>query len=390
MDFLTKHNLEDIHTVGDIFGNSDLNTQDKFIEESYHCYKETYDGIPVDTKTIQEMVGRAKNNIWFSYFIKSFNREAGWIDFEREIAFVINCFQSFFGKADVIFLPAKACEGIGTEYIIMKMFNFFIEAAKYSEIDLMNIARKVSPEYTVEYPLGSGSYIINKEKIIEVLSDALIEFVDILKFYLQCFIDKTAEKLTDQSAITQLKALTHTDVVITFNYTNTYEFFNPDTKIFHIHGNVNDKIVLGINPDRNDDRETVDTSFVVFKKYYQRTFYGTDVTYVRWLREFLDDCGGDSDIHLLVMGHSLDITDEDIICDLFGLASEITVLYHNESAKSQYIRNLVKIFGKNKFDQIRDEQQLEFLPLSMDFTEFAEKRAGNSTTRYESEVAGLV
>ena len=32
IDFLTKHNLENIHTVGDVFGNPDLNTQDKFIK----------------------------------------------------------------------------------------------------------------------------------------------------------------------------------------------------------------------------------------------------------------------------------------------------------------------------------------------------------------------
>ena len=107
---------------------------------------------------------------------------------------------------------------------------------------------------------------------------------------------------------------------------------------------------------------------------------------MRWLRDLLDEGGGDSDVHLLVMGHSLDVTDEDIIRDLFDLASEITVIYHSESSKSSLIRNLINIFGKEKFDQIRDEQRLEFLPLSMDFSEFSKKQAGYSTIRYEAQL----
>jgi hypothetical protein len=90
------------------------------------------------------------------------------------------------------------------------------------------------------------------------------------------------------------------------------------------------------------------------------------------------------------MGHSLDVTDEDIIRGLFGLASEITVIYHSESSKSSLIRNLVTIFGKAKFDQIRDDQLLDFLPLSMDFSEFIAKQAGYSTIRYESELEGFL
>ena len=107
---------------------------------------------------------------------------------------------------------------------------------------------------------------------------------------------------------------------------------------------------------------------------------------LRWLRDLLDQGLGSSDIHLLVMGHSLDITDEEIICDLFSISSEITILYHIDSAKAQHIHNLVKIFGKEKLDQIRDEQKLEFLPLSMDFIEFEKKRASNSTKLYEAKL----
>lgn len=390
IDFLIKSNLDNIHTVGDVFGNVGLHNEDEFIARSYAAYKETYAEVSLDTKTLEGLVDRAKRNIWFSYFLRSFNREAGWIDVEREIAFVVSRLQSFFDKAEVNFLPSKVFEKVGSKYIIMEAFNFFVAEDHYSRNALPTGIRKIKPEYTVEYPLGSGDHVINKEKIIGELNDALIEFAEILKTYLQCFIDKTVEKLVEQGTIAQLHPLAHTDVVITFNYTNTYESFGSAAQVFHIHGNVKDKIVLGINPDKNDEKETINTDFVAIKKYFQRTYYGTDTPYLRWLCDLLNNGGGDSDIHLLVMGHSLDVTDEDIIRGLFGLASEITVIYHSESSKSSLIRNLVTIFGKAKFDQIRDDQLLDFLPLSMDFSEFIEKQAGYSTIRYESELEGFL
>lgn len=386
IDFLTTSNLENIHTVGDVFGNACLHEEDKFIAGSYKAYKETYAEVLLDAKTLEELVDQAKRNIWFSYFLRSFNREAGWIDVEREIAFVVSRLQSFFDKAGVNFSPHLAFTEIGSKYIIMDVFNFFVAEAHYSRNTLPTGTRKIKPEYITEYPLGSGDHVINKEKIIGELNDALIEFAEILKTYLRCFIDKTVEKLVEHDVITQLQPLNYTDVVITFNYTNTYESFGSDAQVFHIHGNVNEKIVLGINPDQNDDKDTINTEFIAFKKYYQRTHYDSDVNYLRWLRDLRNGGDGDSDMRLLVMGHSLDVTDEDIIRDLFGLSTEINVLYHSNSSKSSLIRNLVNIFGKEKFDQIRDEQQLAFLPLSMDFSEFAEKQAGYSTIRYESEL----
>ncbi len=390
VDFLTKCNLESIHTVGDVFGNSKLQKEDEFITESFDLYKDIYNDVSIDPNTLHELVNRAKRNMWFSYFQKSFNRDAGWIDFEKEIAFIISKFRSFFDKAGVTFVPNRTCKETGSKYIIMEMFNFFVANCDYYQNSLQTGSRRIKPEYTTEYPLGSKDYIINKEKIIDTLYDALLEFVDILKTYLQCFIDKTVEKLVKQGKITHLQALNHQDIVITFNYTNTYECFDSTAQVFHVHGNVNEKLVLGINPDKSDEIETIDTAFIKFKKYYQRTYYGTDISYLRWSRDLFDADVDNSDIHLLVMGHSLDITDEDFIRNLFCIASEITVLYHSESSKSNLIRNLVNIFGKDEFDQLRDEQRLEFLPLNIDFSAFSKKMAENSSIRYESTLRELL
>ena len=68
------------------------------------------------------------------------------------------------------------------------------------------------------------------------------------------------------------------------------------------------------------------------------------------------------------MGHSLDITDRDIIEELFQNAKEIIVIYHSISAKKSYISNLIKMFGKNKFDLLKKDKKLSFLSLNQDFS----------------------
>lgn len=389
MDFLVKHGLKDINSVGDVFGNPELNEHDNFIKESYKEYKSIYDKIVLDKDDVQKIIDMSQKNLWFKYFVKSFNKNVGWIDFEREIAFVLSCFESFFSEVNLKRNLSSACKTNEIIYIILKSFDFFVSKQGYSGLYASGQTRQIDNKYIREYPLNSNCHMVDKEKIVCELNKELNDFSHVLKKYLNYFVESTVKELIKQSKITQIAPLNDNDIVITFNYTNTYELFDPDTRIFHIHGNVNDKIVLGINPDKNDDIENVNTLFIPFKKYYQRAFYNTDVPYLRWMRDYIDQEGGDKIIHLLVMGHSLDKTDEEVIRKLFDLSSEITILYHDKTAKSQYIYNLVQIFGKNQFDQIRDEKRLEFLPLNMDFTEFSLNRSRSSIIASEAEMFRL-
>ena len=92
---------------------------------------------------------------------------------------------------------------------------------------------------------------------------------------------------------------------------------------------------------------------------------------------------------MLIMGHSLDVTDKDIIAELFDMANKITILYHSFEAKSQYMKNLVKLFGKHKFEFFRNEKALSFLPLDMDFTDFAREQEANSYAEYKRQIDQL-
>ena len=121
---------------------------------------------------------------------------------------------------------------------------------------------------------------------------------------------------------------------------------------------------LGINPDGNDNVETANTDFIQFKKYYQRVFYETDHLYLSLVSKLKESNRTQHD-KVIVMGHSLDVTDKDILAELFELADEIKIIYHRKAKVGEYIANLVRMFGKETFDEWRLKKGLEFIPLDM-------------------------
>ena len=369
VSFLANNTAIKTDTIGDIFGNDKLQQLDTGITKSYEKYKNAYDKTKIESSAIQRLISLGKTNMWFSYLLRSFNKDVGWIDFEKEIAVAVKSFEELLCEQGIKILPKTRLSSATTRYLAY-MFKFYLDPSyenKYSSGPW-----QVSRDYSIEYPLGSSNRIINTEKIIETLADALTELSDGLKLYLQCFVDSVVSKLKTDNEIELCKACLHTNYAITFNYTNTYETLYSQGQTFHLHGNVNDRIVLGINPDSADDIETVDTTFIAFKKYYQRTMYETDSQYLQWLNDRYDH---QEDLNLLIMGHSLDITDRDILYELIELASDIKILYYDEKSKAQYVANLVRIFGREGFMTLRTQKNLTFLSLDADFTEFAEERA---------------
>ena len=59
-------------------------------------------------------------------------------------------------------------------------------------------------------------------------------------------------------------------------------------------------------------------------------------------------------------------------------AREITIIYHDDNAKSGYIGNIIKMYGKSGFDKLRKEQHLTFRHVDSDFTELLEARERDS------------
>lgn len=351
--------------VSDVLGNSDLHEKDSFIKKCYETHKIIYDECEIEA-SIDEIKEKASNNIWFNFLHNRVNKNIGWIDFEKEIVKVIKVFSTFFDYDDfqmytvgeIMFELISLSDDPSIAFILRQFDYFFGMPKGHSE---GSVYRVVKSEYSYEDPIGSDIYEIDKEKIISKLYQGLMELADLLKVYLHCFVDNPTRKMAGMMYTPICKSYPCPDKIFTFNYTQTYELLYRSGYVYHLHGNTISNIVLGVNPDETDELYDMDTSFLQFKKYFQRTFFKTDLEYLNYIESSkkMQQIGG---IELTVIGHSLDITDEDIIRQLFDQSKKITVLYHDDTSVKNQIKNLVEIYGKNEFDRLRLEKKLTFLP----------------------------
>ena len=354
VDFLSTQYVSKISTVGDVFSDKKLISRDIEIKESYSLYGENYDEIVLDDPVLNQLK-ELSNNLWYKYFSKTLNYDVKWIDFEKEIYMVIRSFQNLFAlnvETDVDLYELD----IESKYII-EQFDFFLIST-----DVRCGYPKIKQEYLIEVPIGSKNKIMDKTAIVKELTMQLNEFSQALKTYLKFFVEKMVEKATNIPDQQWKQAFQYTDYAITFNYTNTYELLYKRGEVLHIHGNVNTEIVLGVNPDGADTIETVDTTFVPFKKYFQRIKHKTDIKYL----EFIEKYKNSTDLALYIIGHSLNITDKDIIQEVFSVANKIFILSYDDQDESNHISNLINIFGKSDFDQIRREKDISFISISED------------------------
>lgn len=367
VDFLINNYSNEMKSVGDVFSQEILQNEDSFIKDCYLTHKSAFDATVLDAKRIEYLIKIVKDNEWFTYLLKSYNKDVGWIDFEKEIAFVIERF-------DQMISPNSKTLYHGTKYSkvdknILSVFNYFVDLVRRNGYVMVG-STQVKQEFLVEEHIGSGELVVDKKKVIDSLYNKLETLSQALAIYLECFIENVCDLISREHNYRRISLFSLVDYVVNFNYTNTYEKIYSKSSVFHIHGNINDSIVLGVNPNDSDKLESVDTSFIKFKKYFQRTLFETDCEYLNWMSEQKHN---NEDFRLVTIGHSLDVTDKDIILELFENAKEIIILYHNKQAKISYISRLVELFGKDGFDGLRKEKQLMFLPLNKDFQELEEK-----------------
>lgn len=369
IQFLIDNYDASFTTVGQVFGNHKLQEKDGFIKDCYDKHSEVYNRTCLPIAEMNDLISRIKDNMWFKYFSNSVAKEMKWIDFEKEIMRVLDAFSNFLDHEEAfqaaenqIFFDFSDFPNDVEDRYILSQFNFFFEEAQGSWVGYSRIMF-IKPQYAVERIAGSTSYYIMKDDIASDLYKALREFANVLRDYLLYFVDNPSKEYVNMGITPRFGSLPRIDRIYSFNYTNTVEILYDNSIIYHIHGNTTTDIVLGINPDKNDFIETVDTKFLQFKKYFQRVFYKTDIEFIHHIND-VRKLPYNNDINLYVMGHSLDSTDEDIIKQIFELAKSIRILYHNDTSVKNNIKNLVEIYGKDGFDRLRQEKDLQFLPQS--------------------------
>jgi hypothetical protein len=156
-------------------------------------------------------------------------------------------------------------------------------------------------------------------------------------------------------------------------------------------------MVLGIDEYLPKDRKDKETYFIGFKKYYQRILKSTGCDYVDWIDSIKEayeeacykaaSCSGKmgnnsrkarpTDFHcssnLYIFGHSLDITDGDILRALICNDNVNTkIFYYREKVDDKrtlekIISNLVKVIGQDELIKRTggEFKTIEFIPQSL-------------------------
>ena len=127
-------------------------------------------------------------------------------------------------------------------------------------------------------------------------------------------------------------------------------------------------MVLGIDEYLEGEDKNKQLEFIYFKKYFQRIHKETGCLYRKWIEEmkqynkddFLkkkkqqpslieEDYAKNINHHIYIFGHSLDITDKDILKELICCENtSTTIFYVNRKVYVNQISNLVQVINQKE------------------------------------------
>lgn len=340
--------------------------------------KENAVQIEMSDPKLDEMYTLIKDNIWIEDFLQcNMYQKENWIDFESEISKVIKSLDNdMHGLSEIC----------NIEDDIITLSNTFL-SKKYSEytftVQQINILDGEEASKSITFKEIRNTLLNDLNRLIRALEIYLCEYVDKIE------IQKKSPDIEELSI----------DFILSFNYTHTFskiydvsnqskqEVTNP---FDYIHGEVNinnniesNNMVLGIDEYLLGDRKNKNVEFIAFKKFYQRIFKGTGCEYKKWLdiiqKDYLEYMQRQIDAddkkyipdkiqavlhyyamqtikrqslkkhNLYIFGHSLDITDKDVLRDLI-LNDNVytTIFYPNKEELGRKIANLVKVIGQDE------------------------------------------
>ena len=186
------------------------------------------------------------------------------------------------------------------------------------------------------------------KELRDILTHDLLRLTRCLEIYLDAFVNH----LDTPKYVEKLQVL-NIDKVLSFNYTNTYErlYGNSEVEYDYIHGKANIEhdietcdLVLGIDEYLTGERKDQDNEYIEFKKFYQRIFKRTGCRYLTWLKQSQEER-----LNIYIFGHSLDVTDKDILRQLIlARHAYTTIFYIHKSDLKNQIKNLVKVIGEDE------------------------------------------
>lgn len=299
-------------------------------------------------KSVQEIYDNLYDNIWYDYlwniYDKGKMKGINWIDFESEISSIIEKIDKY---EENLYNPFKINN---TNNEKLKLFCDKIKFNKY--LKTKNLPDGYEPTFR---DFLDKSYM------------DLRRFVRCMEIYLLECVEPHNINLISQD----IKDI-DINAVLCFNYTHTFENLykdNDNIKIHYIHGEIKfdnhidtNNMVLGIDEYYNANEKDKHTNYNIYKKFTQRVINETGFQYRDWIA-FMDEMwhrfknypsSRDNDKNypnnVYIFGHSLDITDKDILKDLIDRPYvKTTVFYFDKQQQTQQVANLVKMLGQDEF-----------------------------------------
>lgn len=358
-----------------IIGNGfDLECGLKTSYSSFLSFVRNGDFARVGTNTVVtspvDWEGFRDHNYWYKRFnsVQIGNR---WIDFENEIARVVtNVERSMFREDGSVALMADEVQWT-----------------------VRNSSREVLNDMALLWGRTDAD-IQAYQDLVKKLLDDLNELTRCFEVYLfNCVITATPKSTAATKKLVKDLRACETARVISFNYTPILEQMlkreGVKSDFCYVHGTATDgsgknRMVLGINERYDAEESERLAAFGPFKKYNQRIFKQSDSRYMTWLQDVrtpyeevrklremedsfvLSPANGvdlretfkriaqkKSEVEkqekrreVIIFGHSLGITDKDILKAFIMLPDTRTVVYyHNEESFSSQVSNMTAILG---------------------------------------------
>ena len=276
----------------------------------------------------------------------------GWIDFEKEMSTIIQSFD----VARRLLIDQEGASKINLPDNVLTILNRVLllpqQDVKNSFIspqesfDSFNDLRPLRSQFPEGFQEGNINDLLNN----------LNQVTRLLEIYLVYYVGGI--NVTTRLPEFEGQNFTH---VLSFNYTDTFQrLYDPErkAKYCYIHGEARKdsslekcNMVLGIDEYLDPIQRDSENYFIRFKKFFQRIYKDTNTDYEDWCVQMekisiqikLNPIQND----LYIFGHSLDVTDKDIISKLI-LGKDVTthIYFYNDEDKAMKIENLVKIIGE--------------------------------------------
>lgn len=321
-----------------------------------------------------------KNNIWVDYFlgVKKKNMSLGknWVDLEEEISDIISHLDHSSSNLDDTVSRTKVDEK-----------NNFQE--KYNKIFLA--IKKVEETFLPEHNDTFTKTLIISNMRLEELKEHLFKdlqrFILAMDIYLLEVVEK--EELKPRKFFNDMKL----DLIINFNYTHTYKKLYRKTKpVYHIHGEcgrAENNLIFGIDDYWKGEHKDLHTNYAIFKKYIQRIRKRTFVILKEGYQNIERQLARTPNSELIIYGHSLAITDEDILKELLNMNfSKTTVYFLADTDEGQYMANAVALIGKKDFENRVMSGKMEFIKIPDKVNIFVDNKT--PTKKKQKELAGAI